>query len=575
MKIILKSLDIINFRGISHFSFDFKEKTNVLSAHFGYGKTTIKEAFLWGLGLPIQNVKPCKFEKNRWVEIAHLEPSVEMTLQVITENDTSTLKLQRQVKGTQTIFYIDDEKLTALQEYQRLILEHFELDNIETLKDLTIVGHFMQRDNKEIRKILFDISHANEVLIDTQNSYDTLKQDFIDGLTTEEISLNIKRELKNVENEQTIVRAHIETYRTFLNNHTDMGEDLEIKKARLLDLKKQTQNDMDLVIKNLNDRLADIENKILLERDRQDNLLRGTSEPLNQARYNITLLEKPIKDAREKYETIQAREIDEVLICPTCGQSLPKGNSLTQKLAKQKEIDLANAKRELDNLLAERKRNEDKIAECQMQLNEINEQKTTIELSTIKQGILTKMRNLDELLAPQKQYIQDLDNELIEINSQIKTNDIVKEQKTLMQQAQKKLKELLVKTQNIYKKSDDLKDYLSKIENIITKRVNDFFLVEETGLGWKLYENAKNGNLQTSAELMYKNAKQYSTCSRGEQLDADCQLLFFLQDSFNLELPIFIDNITDLGGFAYQKDKQIIYLQTNNKTNNFELESVA
>ena len=144
-----------------------------------------------------------------------------------------------------------------------------------------------------------------------------------------------------------------------------------------------------------------------------------------------------------------------------------------------------------------------------------------------------------------------------------------------MQQAQKKLKELLVKTQNIYKKSDDLKDYLSKIENIITKRVNDFFLVEETGLGWKLYENAKNGNLQTSAELMYKNAKQYSTCSRGEQLDADCQLLFFLQDSFNLELPIFIDNITDLGGFAYQKDKQIIYLQTNNKTNNFELESVA
>ena len=106
----------------------------------------------------------------------------------------------------------------------------------------------------------------------------------------------------------------------------------------------------------------------------------------------------------------------------------------------------------------------------------------------------------------------------------------------------------------------------------ITKHINDYFLVEETGLGWKLYENSKNGNLITTIELMYKNSKQYSTCSRGEQLDADCQLLFFLQESFNVILPVFIDNITDLGGFAYVKDRQIIYLQTNNKNNNFKIE---
>ena len=47
----------------------------------------------------------------------------------------------------------------------------------------------------------------------------------------------------------------------------------------------------------------------------------------------------------------------------------------------------------------------------------------------------------------------------------------------------------------------------------------------------------------------------------------------FLQDTFNLDLPIFIDNITDLGGKTFDKtDKQIIYLQTDNKNHNFEIE---
>lgn len=572
MKVLLQSISITNFRGIATFNFGFKEKVNVLSAPFGYGKTTIKEAFLWGLGLPIQNVKPCKFENQRWVEIPHLEPNVELTLKIDTGNDTSTVRLQRQVKGTQTLFSIDDVKTTTLQDYQNSVLTLFGLDNIETLKDLVVVSNFMQRDKKEIRKILFDLSKANEVLIDTQNSYDTLKQDFIDGLTTEEISLNIKRELKNVENEQTILKTRIATYQEFINTHVDNTETLESRKEQLIAFKEQTQKDIDKITKDLQDRLNNIEDKIKLEMDKYETTIRGTSEPMQQAKYELTLLERPFKELTERVETIKAREIDEILVCPTCGHTLQKGNVLTQKLARQKEIDLENATQELNKLVERKQELLKQISDYQLKLKEVAEQRSTAELTQIKNGIIAKMRNLDETLEPQREYIKELDNDIIDINSQIKTLEIVKEQKGLLKQAQKQLKELLVKTQAIYKKSDDLKDYLSKIESIITQRVNDFFLVNETGLGWKLYENAKNGNLQTTAELMYQNAKQYSTCSRGEQLDADCQLLFFLQDSFNLDLPIFIDNITDLGGKGYDKPKQIIYLQTNNKTNNFEIE---
>lgn len=569
MKIKITNIYIQDFRGVALCDIDFKENKTVLLAPFGSGKTTIKEAFLWGFGLPILNIKPCKFENQRWVEIPHTNTNVNLKLIL----DQEEIILKRSDKNGTTKFSINDEDIKTLKDYQKRILELLGLENIETLKDLVIVGNFMQRENKEIRKMLIELSKANESLIEVQNSYDTLKQDFTNGLTTEEISLNIKREIKKVEEEQTALQTKIETYKEFIKTHELDSQELESTKEAVLQSIKETKKEMEDIISVVREKYEratkELENST--KEHESQNILLGNE--IQQARTQITILERPIQVAKEKIETIEAREIDKVFFCPTCHQPLPNGNEVQKKLEEKKQEDLEKAKNELQELLAEQEKWKTISETKRQELKVLEESNTTHELYRIYLGLKERYNNVEQQIAPQKDFLNNLENELIEINANIKAQEIVEEQKTNLTEAQKQLRQLLTKIQNIYKKSDDLKDYTSKIENVITKCVNDFFLSNETGLSWKLYENAKNGNLQTTAELMYKNYKQYSYCSRGEQLDANCQLLFFLQDTFNLDLPIFIDNITDLGGKTFDKtDKQIIYLQTDNKNHNFEIE---
>ena len=569
MKVILESISITNFRGIATFLHNFKSGSNVLSAPFGYGKTTIKDAFLYGMGLPIKNIKPCKFEKNRWVEIPHLEPEITLTLAI----DNDKITLTRGEKGTQSIFKIDNEKYGTLKAYQDQVLSLLQLDDIETLKDLIVVGNFMERDNKEIRKILFDLTRANDVLLDFQNSYDTLKQDFENGLTTDDISLNIKRDLKQVENDKIILQTKIQTYNEFLSTHDTIDQEKLEHQIKLLNFEKsKLQSTLESTTKELIYKYNNALSSWEVEKNRMETQKNEISLRINELLYSLNNDERLLKEANDELYNAQSMTIDPITICPTCGQKLEKGNNFERLQEQRKAERIKEATLKVEKLKAEMAKKKDNVAKYKENIATVEAMSNVDKLATLVANLKIRLGNMEHDNEPVKNHIADIEKELNELNQQISNAQIVQEQKDLLKQAQSDLKDLLVRTQVIYAKSDELKDYLSKIENKLTKHINDFFVAEKSGLGWKLYENAKNGNLLTTMELMYQNKKQYSTCSRGEQLDANCMLVFFLQDCYNLDLPIFIDNITDLGGKSYQVENQIIYLQTNNKANNFEIE---
>ena len=144
---------------------------------------------------------------------------------------------------------------------------------------------------------------------------------------TEEFSCLMK------ENEQLVLNSKIDTINDFLSQHTQKDLDELIKLQNELQTNKDNaQKEIDSMRKSLNDQYMSSLSKQDKEKDFVEKQIIEISEPLNKLKYNIETLNRDSLKAKEKVEMIEAREIDEVLICPTCQRPLNKGNSLTQKL---------------------------------------------------------------------------------------------------------------------------------------------------------------------------------------------------------------------------------------------------
>ena len=133
-KIIIKSLNIQNFKGIKKLTIDFNGKETTIEGKNGVGKTSVFDAYSWLLfGKNSQNQSDFSIKTNDANNnvIHNLEHSVEGTLQV----DDSTLVLKRvlrekwtkkkgsetaELTGNETIFFIN-EVPKSLSEYKLIV----------------------------------------------------------------------------------------------------------------------------------------------------------------------------------------------------------------------------------------------------------------------------------------------------------------------------------------------------------------------------------------------------------------------------------------------------------------------
>lgn len=137
-KITLKSLSLVNFKGVRELNLDFTQQVTVISGDNGTGKTTIFDAFTWllfgkdSLGRSDSNFNIKTLDPTTGKPILKLEHSVEGVLDV----DGKEIKLQRNYvekwvkpKGKTeehldnhyTEFYINGVKLGTKREYEAAI----------------------------------------------------------------------------------------------------------------------------------------------------------------------------------------------------------------------------------------------------------------------------------------------------------------------------------------------------------------------------------------------------------------------------------------------------------------------
>lgn len=478
-KIILKSLSLVNFKGVRDFSIAFNDGITTVCGDNGTGKTTLYDAYLWLLfgkdstgrsdGANGFNVKTTD-ESGK--PIYRLEHSVTAVLEV----DGKEIKLQRslvekwqKVNGTtdevmkdETQYFINDVRTGTKKEYQAEISEIIPEDVFRMITNPYYFTSLSADTQKEMLLGMVGNIDDEEVAATDPDFLALLDQ--INGTSLAKWAREITAKKKACNDALATIPASIETAQKLMPDSEDWAM-LENELKGVQDMVKEI--DRQIADKSaLNDeaykrkmalmkqqadkriKLQDRENAIRMEVSAAHNqalselqvLQNGLS--LTQSNIDSKRVEKKTVDAkvaeldgklvemREQFKAVAKEQFPEpsgdVLVCPTCGEPY-KGENLENAIAKLRgNFEQNKAKRQKDIQFQGKqyKAEYDKAVERQTQLtgliakleDEALEIKGNIE---IKKNNIPVAGNADEAIASDKECL-DLRNGITEIDNQLK-----------------------------------------------------------------------------------------------------------------------------------------------------------
>ena len=477
-KIILKSLALVNFKGVRDFSIAFNDGITTVCGDNGTGKTTLYDAYLWLLfgkdstgrsdGANGFNVKTTGEDGK---PIYRLEHSVTAVLEV----DGKEIKLQRslvekwqKVNGTteevmkdETQYFINDVRTGTKKEYQAEISEiipedvfrmitnpyYFTSLSAETQKDmlLEMVGNI---DDEEVaatdpdflalldqingtslakwaREIAAKKKACNDSLATIPASIETAQKLMPDS----EDWGTLEKQLKEVQDRVKEIDAQIAD-KSALND--------EAYKRKMALMKQQADKRMKLQDRENTIRMEAnaAHNKALSDIQQMENELSINQNNLNNYRNDkmnvdgkIDELNDKLVEMREQFKAVAKEQFPEpsgdVLVCPTCGEPY-KGENLENAIAKLRgNFEQSKSKRQKDIQTKGKqyKAEYDRAVEQQTKLtgliakleDDALEIKGNIE---IKKNNIPVAGNADEAIANDKECIA-LRNDIAEIANQL------------------------------------------------------------------------------------------------------------------------------------------------------------
>lgn len=477
-KIILKSLALVNFKGVRDFSIAFNDGITTVCGDNGTGKTTLYDAYLWLLfgkdstgrsdGANGFNVKTMGEDGK---PIYRLEHSVTAVLEV----DGKEIKLQRslvekwqKVNGTtdevmkdETQYFINDVRTGTKKEYQAEISEiipedvfrmitnpyYFTSLSAETQKDmlLEMVGNI---DDEEVaatdpdflalldqingtslakwaREIAAKKKACNDALATIPASIETAQK----LMPESENWAVLEKQLKEVQDRVKEIDAQIAD-KSALND--------EAYKRKMALMKQQADKRIKLQDRENTIRMEAnaAHNKALSDIQQMENELSIYQKNLDNYRNDkmnvdgkIDELNGKLVEMREQFKAVAKEQFPEpsgdVLVCPTCGEPY-KGENLENAIAKLRgNFEQSKSKRQKDIQTKGKqyKAEYDRAVEQQTKLtgliakleDDALEIKGNIE---IKKNNIPVAGNADEAIANDKECIA-LRNDIAEIANQL------------------------------------------------------------------------------------------------------------------------------------------------------------
>lgn len=377
--IVLKSLSLVNFKGVRDFHIDFTDAVTCVCGDNGTGKTTLYDAYLWllfgkdsagrGDGNGGFNVKTLD-EKGK--PIYRLEHSVTAVLEI----DGKEIKLQRalvekwvkqngsndETMKDETQFFINDVRCGTKKEYQAEISDIIPED---VFKMITNPYYFTSLNPEIQRDMLFDIAgNISDNDVAALNPEFRALLDQAEGTSLAKLAKEIAAKKKACNDALLTIPAQIETAEKLKpapENWDELEKEMNEKNASLQALDNQIA-DKNYANEMENERKRNISRQIgdkRLELQKRQNALRlqagkahnDAMAELSELESKLSAKERTIKAKRDERAEIEPRigainnelvalrnEFKTVatekfvspdtsaLFCPTCGEPLKGAN---------------------------------------------------------------------------------------------------------------------------------------------------------------------------------------------------------------------------------------------------------
>ena len=565
-KVLLKSIELLNFKGIEHFKVDFSTDNTSILGKNGSGKTTIMDAFNWCLfGKNAANKQDFSIKTltTSGEPIYKLDHSVEVELQIGTDLYLIKRILKEQWKreaGTATEsfknstgFFINNINMKE-KEFIKNITQL--LGTEEDIKILSSTTFFNQMDWKERREYIFkncEIPSEEEIL--------NKNPEFQDVIGLDVVTLNSK--IKELEKKKAEIPAKIEELSSMIVNFDTeklqaektaleaelLNNDTSIKtteiKNKLLQIKMEVSNTKANLIEEMNKlkiifiQKQNLEKNLLSYKEQKDEIDKGLVE-LRQAY---------VKVHNEKLE------IAENSVCPTCGQILA-GENLQKHLTEMQTKFEIEKKQKLLTITSQGKPLRQTSDRLQADISRIEEELKDIAEKNIAEKEIELQNTLNSLdLKNNSEYLR-YEEELNQITTSSGETD-----KEIKQARLAEVNNLLVQVEyskkveaKIKKLRENEKLLVQEIVNIECQlmRISEFQKIKikevETAINsqfinvkFNLFKTALNGSVSECCEILVKGVP-FADVNTAGKINAALEIIKVFSGRTGIYYPIFIDN---------------------------------
>lgn len=519
-KVILKSISLVNFKGIRELSLDFAPNNTFIYGENGTGKTTLFDAFTWLLfgkdstGRSDSNFNIKTLDENG-KPILRLEHSVTGVLEV----DGREMRLKRsfvekwvkprgqeeeEMQGHKTAFSINDVVVSTKAEYDAAVRE---ICDEQVFRMITNPSYFVTcLGANEQKEMLLDMAGeiSDEQVAEGNKDFAELLSK-ISGVSLAQYTREIAARKRAIKQDIESIPSNIETVRRLMPEEQDWGsleKELAEKKKSLAEIDEQLA-DISKAARAEGDRKCELQRQINEKRlaiAQRESAIREDIRSKNSAQYermeelktslrqrenekrsldrqyedvsnSIIDVQKELDALREEFRRINAESVsfpDGAFECPTCHRPLEIEDIESKQREMTEAFNLDKSRRLAENKqkgIARRQALDNLVAQCNGIIESQAEAKEQIEY------IYTEIDTINhctpepvnaEPLVESDSLIRGLKNDIEELNNQLSMeadlsdNTELLEGKKVLSEGIESLMKLLASKDMIAKSEDEI-----------------------------------------------------------------------------------------------------------------------
>ena len=505
----IKTLEIVNFKGIRHLKIDSEGKNVTITGQNGAGKTSIMYAWQFVLGENFKDINSYGTKEEAIVEVVF---------------DTG-LTLRREYAAwakPQNNYFVDGNPVYI--ERYKLFLENLAAGKKDNIKIFSQLDYFAgAMDKKQRRAILMQMckKFSPDDVIASTEELTPLK-----GKNIVQHEAEVKGEIVLVKKDLSGIPSVIEKLQELIrDSDVDVTKKAGIESyLRLQELELEKAKDE---VESLQERIPKENLSIPAELQKIQEKIRRLEAEKGACLVRLEVLGKAVSSLTDNYKKVAKSKQG---ICPHCGQTMPM-----EKFLQTREKQLAEIAKEGQETNAV-----------------IDENKKQVE--TIMESLALYRKKEAELQAAQSDSQAVVHCQLLAQahDSVLRLTEHVNTAKRQLADI-KRIEDLQEKIAIEKAKEPELRAYLTQLKeqlNLIklfdlqaNKLIENDLNAKFKHVRFKMFSYTKTtGEIKPECEVLLDDKPYSAALSKGEQLKASLDCLKTSQEYFKVELPVFIDD---------------------------------